>query len=143
MVALENEIRNLKQETAYVVDKNGGLHKAEGTAAGVSLESMDLCGAVITHNHPADESGFSDSFGKDDFMVLQAHPEIKELRAVDAKYTYRLRLLKALDLSYQEADHGGMEIALESGNYEEPQHNAMIWLEKEGYIEYERTVSFR
>ena len=86
MRKLENEIRWLKHERAYIFDRNGNLFKADGNVENVNLEHIDLTNAVITHNHPNDEMGLSDSFGKDDFEFLQYHPEIKELRAVNTKY---------------------------------------------------------
>ena len=134
----EKEIRNLKHERAYVIDKSGKLYVSDGSASNVSIEGIDLTEATITHNHPPDENGFTDSFGKDDFMFLSDHPEIKEMRAVNEKYTYSLRLLKPLDISYNEVECGGYDLAIKSGNYDEPQHNAMEWLKKEGYIDYER-----
>ena len=138
MRKLENENRWLKHETAYIFDRNGNLFKADGNVENVNLEHIDLTNAVITHNHPNDEMGLSDSFGKDDFEFLQYHPEIKELRAVNTKYNYRLRMLRPLNLSYHEANNGGYEYAVINGNYDEPQHNAMRWLKEKGYIMYTR-----
>ena len=138
MINVENEIRKLGYELAYVIDKQGNLYKAEGNHTNVLVDGIDVTDAIIIHNHPEIDGCASDSFGKDDFIFLTEHPEIKEFRAVNSKYTYKLRLLKPLDITYHEAEHGGLEYALKSGNYEEPQHNAMKWLKKEGYITYER-----
>lgn len=139
MINVENEIRELNYELAYVIDRQGNLYKAEGDCTNVVVDGIDVTDAIIIHNHPEIDGFASDSFGKDDFMFLAEHPEIKEFRAVNARYSYKLRLLKPLDVTYHEAEHGGLEFALESGNYEEPQHNAMNWLKKKGYIAYERT----
>lgn len=113
-----------------MIDKSGKLYVSDGSASNVSIEGIDLTEATITHNHPPDENGFTDSFGKDDFMFLSDHPEIKEMRAVNEKYTYSLRLLKPLDISYNEVECGGYDLAIKSGNYNEPQHNAMEWLKR-------------
>jgi len=138
MRELENTIRHLRRERAYLIDRFEHLYRYDGDSRSVILEKDDFTDAIITHNHPADETGFSDSFGKDDYEFLRKHPEIKELRAVNPKYDYKLQLLKPLDLSYHEAELGGMELALENGNYDELQHNTMKWLEKKGYIKYTR-----
>lgn len=132
---LENEIRGLLNEHAIIALPDGSLYRAAGDSKSVSFKGLDLKGATITHNHPIDKFGFSDSFGKDDFEFLKSTPELDKLRAVNEKYNYEVRVLKPLEISYNEAYRNSLDITVSE---DEIQHNVMKWLQEEGYVEYKR-----
>ena len=131
----ENDIREKKKEFGFVIDKNNNVYKYSGDETNLSITDIILDGAIITHNHPEIAS-----FGEDDFYMIQNNQKIKELRAVDNKYDYSLKLLKPIDISYNEAYRYGLEIAMETGD--EIQHCVMLYLKKKGYIKYERKQRF-
>ena len=132
----ENEIRNADIEHAYVWQPDGSTYHAVGSDNSVTIAGIDLTGAVVTHNHPL-IGGVSDSFGSEDYSFLVAHPELKELRAVNENYDYSIRVLKELDIPYNYAYRNGLDPFAPD---DEKQHSVMEWLKQEGYIEYIRKI---
>lgn len=127
----EDQIRDMKTEYGVVIDKNGNLYAYIGAKTNLDITDRKLDNTIVTHNHP--EIG---AFGKDDFELLKANPKIKELRAVDSKYTYSLKLLKPIDISYNEIYIEGAQTAFETGD--DIQHCVMEKLKEKGYVKYER-----
>lgn len=127
----EEQIRDMKSEYAVIIDKEGNIYAYQGSKTNLDITDRELNNTIITHNHP--EVG---SFGKDDFELLKANNKIKELRAVDSEYDYSLKLLKELDVTYNEIYVEGAQLAFETGD--EIQHCTMEILKKKGYIRYER-----
>lgn len=96
---LKNEIRGLLNEHAIIALPDGSLYRDVGDSKSVSFKGLDLRGATITHNHPIDK-----------------------LRAVNEKYNYEVKVLKPLEIFYNEAYRNGLGRTV-SGD--EIQHNVM------------------
>lgn len=128
----EEDIRNMPIEYAMLIDEKGDVYAYIGDKTNLNITDRKLDNAIITHNHP--EIG---AFGKDDYVLLYDNPKIKQLRAIDKNYNYKLELLKPLDITYNEIYRLSGEIMRET--LEEEQHCVMIKLKELGYIEYERT----
>lgn len=128
----EEDIRNMLIEYAVLIDKKGNIYAYKGEKTNLDITDRSLSDTIITHNHP--EVG---AFGKDDFNLLKENPKIKELRAVDNEYTYSLKLIKPLDITYNELYIKSSQLAFETG--EEIQHCTMLKLKEMGYIKYDRT----
>ena len=128
----EEEIRNKKIEYAVLIDKNLNVYAYTGDKTNLKISDRDLKDAILTHNHPE-----ITSFGEDDFSLLKANQDIKELRAVDSRYDYSIKLLKDLNITYNEAYKEGLQLAIETG--EELQHCVMKKISEKGYIKYDRT----
>ncbi len=118
-------------EYAILIDKKGNVYVYQGEETNLDITDRSLSNTIITHNHP--EIG---AFGKDDFNLLKENPQIKELRAVDKEYTYSLKIIKPLDITYNELYIESSQLAFETG--EEIQHCTMLKLKEMGYIEYDR-----
>ena len=127
----EEQIRYMKSEYAVIIDNEGNIYAYEGTKTNLDITDRELNNTIITHNHP--EIG---SFGKDDFELLKNNKKIKELRAVDSEYDYSLKLLKDIDVTYNDIYVEGAQLAFETGD--EIQHCTMEALKERGYIKYER-----
>ena len=127
----EEQIRNMKSEFAVIIDTEGNIYAYQGSKTNLDITDRKLDNTVITHNHP--EVG---SFGKDDFELLKANNKIKELRAVDSEYNYSLKILKDIDVTYNEIYVEGAQLAFETGD--DIQHCTMEALKERGYIKYER-----
>lgn len=127
----EEQIRYMKSEYAVIIDNEGNIYAYEGTKTNLDITDRELNNTIITHNHP--EIG---SFGKDDFELLKNNKKIKELRAVDSEYDYSLKLLKDIDVTYNDIYVEGAQLAFETGD--EIQHCTMEALQERGYIKYER-----
>ena len=127
----EEDIRNMSIEYAVVIDENGNVYTYQGTSTNLDIKDRKLDNAILTHNHP--EIG---AFGEDDFAMLKDNQKLKELRAVDKKYNYKLNLLKPLNITYNEIYIEGLQLHCDSG--EELQHCVMEVLKKRGYVNYER-----
>lgn len=127
----EEQIRNMKSEFAVIIDTEGNIYAYQGSKTNLDITDRKLDNTIITHNHP--EVG---SFGKDDFELLKANNKIKELRAVDSEYNYSLKILKDIDVTYNEIYVEGAQLAFETG--EDIQHCTMETLKERGYIKYER-----
>lgn len=131
----ENLIRDEPVENAIVIEKDGKTVQFIGEGDNVDIHDVDMENAIVTHSHPASMGDVS--FGKDDFLFLQDHPEIKELRCVSNGYNYRIRVLKPLDeISYNVIYKDGLGL---SRTGEELNHCICSVLKKKGYVEYERT----
>lgn len=128
----EEDIRNMPIEYAVLIDEKGNVYAYTGRKSNLDITDRKLDNVIITHNHP--EVG---AFGKDDYVLLYDNPKIRELRAVDKEHTYRLKLLKPLDMTYNEIYRLAGDIMRET--LEEEQHCVMIKLKELRYIEYDRT----
>lgn len=118
-------------EYAVLIDDKGNVFVYIGSETNLIITDRKLNNVILTHNHPEIAS-----FGKDDFNLLYDNPNIKELRAVDSQNTYSLKLIKPLNITYNELYIEASQLAFETG--EEIQHCTMEILRKKGYIEYER-----
>ena len=131
----ENNIFKEKVENAIIIEEGGDIYKFVGKENYVDIEG-NFKNAIITHNHPTFEDEIGGSFGKDDFNTLLKHQDIKELRVVDAKYTYRTRVLKTI----QEKDYDDAMMSVIPIEGEDFKHLIFEELKKKGLIEYERRV---
>ncbi len=130
-----NMIRNLPNENAIVVTADGKVYNFIGGPEGADIFGVDLVGASITHNHPI--SNGIVSFGKNDFEFIREHPGIKELRAVNRDYNYKVSIIKEFsEVTYSDVQHWALEF-VQFG--EEMQHAGFLGLMKRGYVRYERT----
>ena len=131
------QIRNQEVEHSFAIDQNGNVYYSVGNKESVSLVGIDLKGATITHNHPVSNGILS--FGKDDFEFLQEYENIRELVAVNERYTYSVKLLKSLgELSYSSYYRRAMEEADITDPDCDFQHTVFEILEKEGFVQYVR-----
>lgn len=131
------QIRNQEVEHSFTIDQNGNVYYSVGNKESVSLTGIDLKGATITHNHPASNGILS--FGKDDFKFLQEYGNIRELVAVNERYTYSVKLLKSLgELSYSSYYRRAMEETDITDPDCDFQHTVFEILEKEGFVQYVR-----
>lgn len=131
------QIRNQEVEHSFTIDRNGNVYYSVGNKESVSLEGIDLKGATVTHNHPVSNGILS--FGKDDFEFLQEYENIRELVAVNERYTYSVKLLKSLgELSYSSYYRRAMEEADIMDPDCDFQHTVFEILEKEGFVQYVR-----
>lgn len=128
----EKEIRNKSIEYGVLIDEKCNVYAYTGDKTNLAITDRSLKNVILTHNHP--EIG---SFGKDDYVLLYDNPNIKELRAVDNEYNYKLKLLKPLDKHYNEIYRESGDIMREL--LDEEQHCVMLKLKELGYIEYDRT----
>ncbi len=115
-------------ESAYVILENGKTYRFTGGKNRVYPDALGIAlkGAIMTHNHPITETGFS--FSRDDFDFFQQHG-LAELRGFDEKYEYVLRrggkspeIEKAglLDMTKEQFYHQVMyELAERNGIYYE------------------------
>lgn len=127
----EEQIRNMKSEFAVIIDTEGNIYAYQGSKTNLDITDRKLDNTIVTHNHT--EIG---SFGKDDFELLKTNNKIKELRAVDSEYNYSLKILKDIDVTYNEIYVEGAQLAFETGD--DIQHCTMEILKERGYIKYER-----
>lgn len=128
----EEQIRNKPIEYGILIDEDGNLFAYVGDEHNLSISDRSLDGVILTHNHP--EIG---SFGENDFNLLKENQGIKELRAVDKEYNYTLKILKPLDITYNEIYRDGLQLANDTND--EIQHSVMQILKERGYVEYDRT----
>lgn len=114
---------------------DGTVWHSVGDAESVSLGDLDYNGAIVVHNHPEGPDGF-ESFGSDDFKVLQAFPHMAELWAMTDKYAHYVKPNESIvNASYNEAWIAALD---RSERAEDNQHYAMVWLEEHGYVDYWR-----
>lgn len=133
---IENDIRELSIENAYVIQRNGDIYKFVGQNDHVNIFDVDFDGATITHNHPSTNGIVS--FGHDDFMFLKEHQDLAELRVVNEAYTYYVKVLKNLDdVVYNDIYIAGFNHINIKDNVD-VQHCAFLELRKRGYVEYVR-----
>lgn len=127
----ENDIREMPIEYGILINNKGNVYSYIGDKENLKISDRSLKDVILTHNHPEIKS-----FGEDDFYMLKDNQEIKELRAVDSEYTYSLKILKKLDITYNEFYKKGLQLSLETG--EELQHCIMKKIAEKGYIKYDR-----
>lgn len=126
-------IRSEDVEHVVIVASSGVVYHGVGDAVSVGLDESLLEKSTVIHNHPL-QYGESVSFGADDFEALKKG-EIAYMVAVSRHYTYEVRAIKPIDISYNEAYRNGVDPL---GDRDQ-QHNVMEWLARNGYIEYKRT----
>ena len=80
------------------------------------------------------------SFGKDDFELYQAHPEISQLMACNPEYNYYLSILRDLSsVSYSKAYGMALNRMLQERHFEgDAQDVTMQILHESGYFKYEK-----
>lgn len=84
----EKEMALQDYESAITILPNGQVYRIDGDHANVDPRKVgNLKGAVITHNHPEEETECS--FSEEDFNLFEEE-DVKLLRGVDHKYTYVL-----------------------------------------------------
>ena len=130
----ENKIFNKPVENAIIIQNDGKVIRCVGNSDGVGMYG-NLKKAIITHNHPTFKNEIGGSISKDDFKFLINHQDIEELRIVDERYHYSVKILKKIKESdYDEAYHN---LILNDTDYK---HCVMEELKKRGLIKYERTI---
>lgn len=86
----EKIIKNDTIENAIVITKRGEVYQCFGNANNVWIDidlKENLNGAIVTHNHPKDETYFG--FSEQDINLFEKF-NLKKLRGVDYKFTYEL-----------------------------------------------------
>ena len=86
----EKEAVYKKIETACIIASNGDVYKCFGTNKAVYPDydlGDELYGAIVSHNHPIDETDFS--FSSPDRNMF-SHFNLIILRGCDEKYVYEL-----------------------------------------------------
>lgn len=127
-------IRDREEECLFVFDKNGNVYYNQGKSDYVDIGDFDLNGCVTLHNHPA--SNGIVSFGSDDFDVMKKYQRAS-YRLVNPEYNYELEIVKPIDeVTYNQIYMGGAQECFETGD--DMQHCAMNYLQKEGYVVYDR-----
>ena len=128
----EDQIFKNKKETAIIIEEIGNVYRFDGVNNYVNID-CNYRNATITHNHPTFDDEIGGSFGKDDFMFVVKHSEIKELRAVDEEYCYIMRpLKKIIENDYNNAYRN---VKFIDNDYK---HCVMSELREKGLIYYER-----
>ena len=85
----EKSIVGLDSESSYVITKSGRVLNFNGNSYRVDIpEWLNLEDAIVTHNHPINETHYSLS-EKDVLFFLNR--DLKELRGIDEVYTYYVR----------------------------------------------------
>lgn len=131
----ESKIFKNDHETAIIIEENGDVYKFHGSNDYVNID-CNYKNAIITHNHPTFKDEIGGSFSEEDFKLLVNHQNIKQLRAVDEKYTYVTNVLKKVEA--KDYKNALMKvIPLESEDFK---HLIFTELQKEGLVEYERTI---
>ncbi len=109
----EREVVNEPIEHAYVILQNGKTYRftGDGNTVDPSVLGSALQGAILSHNHPADQTEYS--FSKEDFQMF-VHYQLTELRGIDRQFKYILRnkgvsppirLFSALEMTETEMQH--------------------------------------
>lgn len=90
-------------EHAVVVQRDGRVFHAMGTEDAVTIEGVNLSGAIVMHNHPT-TYGEAVSFGKDDYEKLRENPKMALLTACSGGYRYEMKAGPRLaEVGYDEA----------------------------------------
>lgn len=84
----ENDIRYSNKENMIVICPNGTVYRFIGDTDSVTFKNIDLTEAIVTHNHPKEETNYS--FDGTDRVFWNNHQEVKILRGIDYKYLYQL-----------------------------------------------------
>ena len=96
-------IVGLDVEHAVVIQRDGRVFHAVGTVDAVTVEGVDLVGAIVMHNHPM-VYGEPCSFGKDDYEALRKTPEMTLLLACSGDYRYEMKAGERInEIGYDEA----------------------------------------
>ena len=134
IIKYENSIVDSNVENAIIIEKNGNVYKFKGVEDYVNIDG-NFKNSIITHNHPSFKDEIGGSFGKDDFNLLVKHQDIKELRVIDEKYNYTVRVLKTI----KENDY---DIAYRNAKIidDDFKHCVMTELKEKGLIYYERRI---
>ena len=117
LTIFENNAIKEKIETACIITKDGEVFKCFGTNNRVFPDydlGEKLYGAIVSHNHPKDETAFSLS---DADLQLFMDYNVKVLRGCDEKYTYEFtRNSDEIDdepvdwMNYETFEHASMII---------------------------------
>ncbi len=84
----EENIINKKLENAYIISSNGEVFKIQGNEYMIRLPDwISTDNAIITHNHPINQTHFS--FSADDIKLF-LNGKLKELRGIDEEYQYTI-----------------------------------------------------
>ncbi len=126
----EKSIRHSDKENMIVICPDGIVYRFIGDTDSVTLKDVDLTGAIITHNHPIEETCFS--FEGDDRRFWNSHPELNVLRGTDEIYTYQF---SRIDLNI---DHTILYDNIFDMPFEESQHIQNIEKAKEFHYGYTR-----
>ncbi|GAB2558270.1 hypothetical protein JOD18_004033 [Gracilibacillus alcaliphilus] len=144
----EDNIRYEQVENAFIIQSDGEVYHKKGVAANVNFtddELKQMKDAVVTHNHPIEETQWS--FSKEDFQLF-VETGMRELRATDEQFTYSLSgksntpVSKLVEI-YRESESEALELILESGyDFEEidfyRQHEIMKIVTDKLGIDYRR-----
>ena len=90
LLQFEKEAVYEKIETACIITSNGNVYKCFGTNKSVYPDydlGDELYGAIVSHNHPIEETDFS--FSNNDINLFMEFDLIK-LRGCDEKYVYEI-----------------------------------------------------
>lgn len=90
LLQFEKEAVYEEIETACIITSNGDVYKCFGINDRVFPDTdlgEKLYGAIVTHNHPIDET--ASSFSNDDIKMF-SHFNLDRLRGCDQKYIYEL-----------------------------------------------------
>ena len=90
LLKFEKEAVYEKIETACIITSNGDVYKCFGTNNRVFPDTdlgEKLYGAIVSHNHPIEETDFS--FSNNDINLFMEFDLIK-LRGCDEKYLYEI-----------------------------------------------------
>lgn len=128
-------IVGLDVEHAVVIQKDGRVFHAVGTVDAVTVEGVDLVGAIVMHNHPT-AYGEPCSFGKDDYDALRKTPEMTLLLACSGDYRYEMKAGERInEIGYDEAVR---RIVIPDAGECDFQHLIMESLNELGAIRYRR-----
>lgn len=131
-----NAIRNLPIEHAVIIQRDGKVLHFWADEKSVTPYDVDLKDAYALHNHPA--SNGIRSFGKDDFVVMQEHPEAAGYYCVNEMFNYSIKPLETIvNISYHDIELDAWDKCDEQ-NEPDIQHVVMQLLNDRGYAIYER-----
>lgn len=84
----EGRIVSERKEKAYIISANGEVFKIKGNEYMIQIPNwVNTKNAIITHNHPINQTHFS--FSLDDIKLF-LNGKLKELRGIDEKYQYTI-----------------------------------------------------
>ncbi len=122
-------------EHAVIVQKDGRVFHAVGSEDAVSIEGVDLDGAIVMHNHPV-AYGDPYSFGKDDYDSLRSNPGMTLLMACSGGYRYEMKAgPRIAEVGYDEAER---RLPIVEIGEEDLQHLVMRSLDELEAIRYRR-----
>lgn len=128
-------IVGLDVEHAVVIQKDGRVFHAVGTVDAVTIEGVDLVGAIVMHNHPM-VYGEPYAFGKDDYEALCKNPRMTLLLACSGDYRYEMKAgPRIAEVGYDEAER---RLPIVEIGVEDLQHLVMRSLDELEAIRYRR-----